>query len=221
MSYAKYLPYLCNDNPLGTITRKFGAQGHTGVDSITAPGKVWDVCAVCSATVDKVYTSETIGNVVQYSYDSVQGRVTFAYYHLGSVAVTAGQAVKLGTKVGVMGNTGSLCRGVHLHVSMWIDGILTDPEPYLAGQKALPAVKQTAIEGGGNLMIKKVSVSVGLWLRKAAPSGEKIVLMPLDTVLICGKTKTISGKTWAQAVATVSGTQYAGWCCVSSYTADI
>lgn len=47
MSYAKYLPYLCNANPLGRITRKFGAQGHTGVDSITFAGATdWSVCAV-------------------------------------------------------------------------------------------------------------------------------------------------------------------------------
>ena len=84
MSYAKYLPYLCNANPLGRITRKFGAQGHTGVDSITFAGATdWSVCAVCPAKVEKVYTSETVGNVVQYGYDSVKGRVTLAYYHLG------------------------------------------------------------------------------------------------------------------------------------------
>lgn len=221
MSYAKYLPYMCNANPLGTITCKFGAQGHTGVDSVTFPGATdWSVCAVCTATVDKVYTSETVGKVMQYGYDSVNGRVTLAYYHLGSTSVRAGQTVKLGTKVGVMGCTGSLCNGVHLHVSMWIGGNLVDPEPYLAGKKAFPAVKAGTTEGG-NLMIKKVTVAVGLWLRKAAPSGDKVVLMPAGTVLICGKTKTVNGKTWAQTVATVSGKQYTGWCCVSSYTADI
>lgn len=216
MSYAKYLPYVCNANPLGTITRKFGS-GHSGVDSVTAPGKVWDVCAVCDAVVDKVYWSDTLGNVVQYSYNSVDGTVTFAYYHLRSTAAEAGQAIKLGTKVGVMGNTGSASRGVHLHVSMWIDGVLTDPEPYLAGKKTLPAVGQK----GGDLMIRKVTAKVGLWLRKSAPSGEKIVLMPVDTVLICGATKTINGATWSQAVATVGGKEYAGWCCITGYTAEV
>jgi len=221
VSYAKYLPYACNSNPLGTITRKFGAQGHTGVDSITAAGIVWDVCAVCPATVDKVYTSATIGNVVQYGYDSVQGRVTFAYYHLGSTAVKAGQAVTLGTKVGVMGKTGSLCKGVHLHVSMWVAGNLVDPEPYLAGKKSFPVAKTAAGTEGSDIMIKKVTVAAGLWLREAAPSGDKLVLMPVGTVLICGKTKTVNSATWAQASVTVAGKNYAGWCCISSYTVDV
>ena len=221
MSYAKYLPYLCNANPLGRITRKFGAQGHTGVDSITFAGATdWSVCAVCPAKVEKVYTSEAVGNVVQYGYDSVKGRVTLAYYHLGKTLATAGQNVELGTKIGVMGDTGSLCRGVHLHVSMWIGGNLVDPEAYLAGKKAFPAVKAETTEGG-NLMIKKVNTAVGLWLRKAAPSGDKVVLMPVGTTLICGKTKTINGKTWAQTAATIAGKQYTGWCCISGYTSDI
>ena len=218
MSYAKYLPYVCNANPLGTVTKPFGG-GHTGVDSITAPGKVWDVCAACPATVDKVYKSITVGNIVQYGYDSISGRVTLAYYHLGSTCVKAGQAVTLGTKVGVMGCTGILCKGVHLHVSMWIAGNLVNPEPYLCSKKAFPAAATVANNEGGDLMIYKTTVNLNL--RAAAPSGALLVTMPTDTVLIGGATKTISGKTWAQAVCTVGGKQYAGWCCVTGYTAEV
>lgn len=100
MSYAKYLPYLCNANPLGRITRKFGAQGHTELTASNLRAQPdWSVCAVCPAKVEKVYTSEAVGNVVQYGYDSVKGRVTLAYYHLGKTLATAGQNVELGTKI--------------------------------------------------------------------------------------------------------------------------
>ena len=68
-------------------------------------------------------------------------------------------------------------------------------------------------------MICKTTVNLNL--RKSAPSGDVLVTIPSGTLLICGKTKTISGKVWAQAVATVKGKEYAGWCCITGYTAEV
>ena len=142
MKYNKYLPYCCNASTYGKITLKYGVNGHTGVDSITSAGKVWDVGAVCEATVKKIYWSNSLGNVVQYGYTSTLGEVVFAYYHLSKVYCQVGQKLKLGTKIGVMGNTGTLAKGVHLHVSMWIAGQLVDPELYLGSKKSLPQKRE-------------------------------------------------------------------------------
>nr|DAG28397.1 MAG TPA: peptidase [Caudoviricetes sp.] len=221
MSYAKYLPYLCNANPLGRITRKFGAQGHTGVDSITFAGATdWSVCAVCPAKVEKVYTSEAVGNVVQYGYDSVKGRVTLAYYHLGKTLATAGQTVELGTKIGVMGDTGSLCRGVHLHVSMWIGGVLVDPLPYLTGAKKLPVMQQSQINNaltgaheGEKYMIRKVTKALNLRSTRSLANNGNIVLkdMPVGTVFLVTDTVKEGGVTWGKVLVTIKGRTYAGW----------
>ena len=61
-------------------------------------------------------------------------------------------------------------------------------------------------------MIRKVTAT-GLNLRSGAGVSNAIVYgnMPVGTILICGETKTVSGATWAQVVATIGGKQYAGW----------
>ena len=49
-----------------------------------------------------------------------QGKHVFTrYWHLRSLAVTQGERVKMGQKIGVMGDTGN-ATGVHLHLEYWI-----------------------------------------------------------------------------------------------------
>jgi murein DD-endopeptidase MepM/ murein hydrolase activator NlpD len=55
--------------------------------------------------------------------------LTSAYYHMASLAVKAGDQVKLGQTVGVVGNTG-LSTGPHLHWETRILGVPVDPWPW-------------------------------------------------------------------------------------------
>lgn len=184
---------------------KYGVKGHSGVDSYTVAGTIWDVCAVCDATVTKVYYSSTVGNVVEYAY----GNVRIAYYHLGKVYTKIGAAVKLGTKIGVMGKTGALATGVHLHVSMWIDDKLVDPEPYMAGTKALP--KHMI---GGSDMVRKV-IRTDLNLRKGVGTGYGTYgFIPNGTLLNVTQTsKASNGSVWGKVTCKLSdGKEYTGWC---------
>ena len=146
MNYIKivpaWAPYALMNDPRGFISRRFGG-GHTGVDSV---GNEYGnrVCAVIGGTVGRVYSSPALGNVVEYG----MGNVRLAYYHLAKPLVKAGEPVQAGkTAIGVEGSTGSLATGKHLHVSLWIDGTLTDPEPYLCGKKNWPpdAALQSAV----------------------------------------------------------------------------
>lgn len=202
---AQYPPIACNTYKTGLITRKY-SWAHSGIDSCTIAGL--DVCAICDGTVQKVYWSTTHGNCIEYGYDGV----TVRYCHMAKITVKVGQALTKNQIVGQMGSTGTLARGLHLHVSLLLGGKLTDPEPYLKGTKPLPvaASKNTSI--GGNIMIRKVTAA-GLNLRSGAGVGNAVVYgnMPVGTILICGETKTVSGATWAQVVATIGGKQYAGW----------
>ncbi|MDD6174914.1 MAG: M23 family metallopeptidase [Firmicutes bacterium] len=130
----EWAPYALMKDRRGFISRCFG-NGHTGVDSV---GNEYGnrVCAVTGGTVGRVYTSPALGNVVEYG----AGNIRIAYYHLAKALVRAGETVQAGkTAIGVEGSTGSLASGKHLHVSLWIDGVLTDPEPYLCGKKRWPA----------------------------------------------------------------------------------
>lgn len=200
-----YPPILCNAYKLGLITRRYSAV-HTGIDSCTIAGL--DVCTICDATVQKVYKTVTHGNCIEYGYDGV----TVRYCHMANITVKVGAHLPKGAVVGQMGNTGTFARGIHLHLSLLLDGKLVDPEPYLKGQKKLPdpSAKNTFI--GGNLMIRKITNS-GLNLRSAAGVGNSIVYgsMPIGTILVCGATKKVRGATWAQVYALINGKQYCGW----------
>ena len=211
----KYPPYALMLDKRGFISRLYGGS-HSGVDSV---GNQWDnpVCAIIDGVVLQAYISASLGKVVVYG----AGRVKIAYYHLAKMSVKVGQTVTAGkTQIGVEGNSGSLSDGKHLHISIWIDDQLVNPLPYLCGTKAFPAADTaTDDKGGDDLMICKTTVNLNL--RKSAPSGDVIITVPSGTLLICGKTKTISGKVWAQAVAEVKGKTYAGWCCTTGYTAEV
>lgn len=205
--YSNWLPYAQMTDKRGFISRIYGG-GHSGVDSV---GNQFGnpVCAVINGKVTAVYTSITLGKVVEYT----SGIVRIAHYHMASTEVTVGQAVTAGkTILGVEGSTGTLATGKHLHTSMWLFGVLTDPEPYMSGSKELP--KNTSI--GGNIMIRKVTAK-GLNLRVAAGVWNSTVYasMPVGTILICGDTKTVNGATWAQVCTTINGKQYVGWSNIS------
>lgn len=200
-----YPPILCNQYTLGLITRRYSAV-HTGIDSCTIAGL--DVCTICDATVQKVYKTVTHGNCIEYGYDGV----TVRYCHMAKITVKVGAHLPKGAVVGQMGDTGTFARGIHLHLSLLLDGKLVDPEPYLKGKKKLPdpAAKNTFI--GGNLMIRKVT-NTGLNLRKGAGVWNGIVYgsMPVGTILICGETKKVGSATWAQVYTVIGGAQYTGW----------
>ena len=54
------------------------------------------------------------------------------YYHLSAVEVEAGQMVRTGDPIGKVGSTGFVT-GPHLHFTMSVNNIYTNPEQYLAG----------------------------------------------------------------------------------------
>lgn len=219
IEYKTYLPYGCNSNAYGKITLRFGVN-HTGVDSVTFNGsKDWSVCAICDATVTQVYVSPTVGNVVSYEVDSNRGHLKFSYYHLGKVYVKVGQKVSYKTKVGYMGRTGSLCKGVHLHVSLWANGKLTNPEPYVNG-----SIKITE-NGGASDMVRKVTAS-DLNLRPnigTAASNKPYGTIPVGTLL----NPQVTSAGWGKVTCKASdGKVHTGWCNLGSnwstpYTGEV
>ena len=206
ITHKNWLPYGLMSDKRGFISKKFGGT-HTGVDSV---GNQYDnpVCAVIDGKVLLVTKSQTLGNCVEYGNDKVR----IAYYHLKSVSVYVGQGIKVGTKIGVEGATGSLATGKHLHTSLWIDGYLTDPEPYLSGRREFP---KNIITTGENVMIRK-AIRADLNVRTGAgvsnPSYGKIKNGSNFFVYAGTETKTSDGATWAQVTAELAnGKQVTGW----------
>lgn len=206
--YKRWLPYAQMSDHRGFISQRYGDNGgHTGVDSVgnqlSNP-----VCAVLTGTVTDARWDAAYGNIVEYA----SGGVAIRYCHLASRKVKTGDPVTAGqTVVGIEGATGSLVRkgAKHLHTMLWINGKRVDPEPYLCGAKALSS-QNTSQED--DIMIRKVTAK-GLNLRKGAGVSNAIVYgnMPIDTILICGRTQKVGTATWAQVCATIGGTQYVGW----------
>jgi murein DD-endopeptidase MepM/ murein hydrolase activator NlpD len=94
---------------------------HTGSDYTVAFGEVY---APCDAEV--IHTGWDNGNghyIVlalgpPYDWDGIQGNAYMAFLHLSSINVTEKTRVKEGQKIGVSGDSGTNCRGPHLHLTL-------------------------------------------------------------------------------------------------------
>ncbi|RLL42923.1 M23 family metallopeptidase [Oceanobacillus piezotolerans] len=100
----------------------------TGVDIASIEGAAFDVLASLSGTVSEVKEDPLLGNVVALTHD--EGVVTY-YASLDEVAVTAGDEVKQGEKVGTAGkNLFGKDNGTHVHFEIRKDGQEVNPESY-------------------------------------------------------------------------------------------
>lgn len=103
-------------SPFGTRTLNGRACGHSGIDIVGVDST--EVRAVCGGKVlrsglvtDRANRTWEWGNYV--CVQSSDGML-FYYCHMDSRAVNAGETVRAGDKLGVMGNTG-YSFGAHLH----------------------------------------------------------------------------------------------------------
>jgi len=94
---------------------------HFGHDAISIKGDR-TVYASGDGNVIRCGMDSICGNVVAIKYEKCLNEntgksqdVIIRYFHLASISVKEGQAVTKDTKIGVMGKTGILSTGVHLH----------------------------------------------------------------------------------------------------------
>ena len=123
----------------GYVSSRFGSRwgrNHNGID-IAKSGTV-PVVASAAGVVSRANYSSSYGNVV-YINHYIDGQVyTTVYAHLRSMNVSAGQSVKKGQQIGLMGNTGRSF-GQHLHFEIYVGGWtasksnVVDPMKYLSG----------------------------------------------------------------------------------------
>ncbi len=105
---------------------------HNGIDLAAEAGT--SVCAAAEGTVYTVYEDETMGHTVVIRHQD--GYVT-CYSSLGEdVAVAPGDTVKLGQKIGTVGNSALLesALGDHIHFSVTRNDEPIDPQKFLAGE---------------------------------------------------------------------------------------
>ena len=99
----------------GIITGIFNpADGHFGVDLVAQPDEV--VKAALDGTVTmSTWTLET-GYVIQLQHDY---ELITVYKHNASLFKTVGEKVAAGDAIAIVGNSGELTTGPHLHFELW------------------------------------------------------------------------------------------------------
>lgn len=111
----------------GLVSDAFDSSSdHLGVDIVS------DANARISAVLDGIivfagFTLET-GNVV---YIQHQNNLISVYKHNAELLKNTGNKVKAGEAIAIIGNTGHLSSGPHLHFELWHNGIALNPELYI------------------------------------------------------------------------------------------
>ena len=96
---------------------------HYGIDIVASPKA--HITSVDDGTVIFAgYTIET-GNVISIQH---RDNIISTYKHASSLYKKLGDKVKIGEVIGIVGNTGTLSTGDHLHFEIWKDGEALDPE---------------------------------------------------------------------------------------------
>ncbi|PLX12267.1 MAG: peptidase M23 [Marinilabiliales bacterium] len=112
----------------GLVTNSFNpSENHFGTDIVTSSNKV------VSATLDGTiiianWTLET-GYVIQIQHDN---NLISVYKHNSELLKKVGNHVKAGEAIAIIGNSGELTSGPHLHFELWHNGTPIDPEDYVA-----------------------------------------------------------------------------------------
>ena len=112
----------------GTVTNRFDpVTRHYGTDIVSKPDEV--IKATLDGTVLLAnFTSET-GWVIGIQHSNN----LFSWYkHNSALLKKVGDFVKAGEVVAVIGNSGELSRGPHLHFELWFNVTAVDPQKYVS-----------------------------------------------------------------------------------------
>jgi len=130
-SNSKKLPSIANIHfftPLrGLITNKFNPKTeHLAVDIVGSLNS--RISSVLDGTV--VFAGWTMDT--GYSmYIQHENNIISAYKHNAELLKEVGDKVKAGDVIAIMGNSGELTTGPHLHFELWHNGTALDPETYI------------------------------------------------------------------------------------------
>jgi len=112
----------------GIVTNVFNsAKEHYGTDIVAGTGEV--VKATLPGTVTMSgWTIET-GNVIQVQHAD---NIISVYKHNAELLKHMGDRVKAGDPIAIIGNSGELTTGPHLHFELWYNGSPLNPQDYIS-----------------------------------------------------------------------------------------
>jgi murein DD-endopeptidase MepM/ murein hydrolase activator NlpD len=111
----------------GYVTDKFDInKNHFGIDIVgKANSRISSVLG--GSVLFAGWTQET-GNVIYILHDN---NLTSAYKHNAQLLKKTGDQVNAGEAIAIIGNSGELSTGPHLHFELWYLGKPIDPEKYI------------------------------------------------------------------------------------------
>ncbi|MBQ0024565.1 MAG: M23 family metallopeptidase [Bacteroidales bacterium] len=111
----------------GIVTQEFNKlAGHPFID-VTAPENT-SICSILDGTVISAEWNDKTGYTIQIQHDH---NIVSVYKHNEKLLRKAGDKVSAGTPVAIIGNTGELSTGTHLHFELWHNGEAVNPALYI------------------------------------------------------------------------------------------
>ncbi|WP_340111416.1 M23 family metallopeptidase [Maribellus mangrovi] len=111
----------------GVVTEHFNAEpDHFGIDIVSEVNA--RISSVLDGTV--IFSGWTLntGYVIYVQHES---DLVSVYKHNAELLKKTGDKVKAGEAIAIIGNTGELSSGAHLHFELWNNGTALDPEQFI------------------------------------------------------------------------------------------
>jgi len=111
----------------GLVTADFDpTMGHFGID-LTAPANEAVMATLDGVVILAAWTSET-GHIIAIQHRS--GLIS-VYKHNAILLKRTGDRVKAGEPIAIIGESGELSNGPHLHFELWVEGRPIDPKEHM------------------------------------------------------------------------------------------
>lgn len=103
-------------SPFGNREGEYSGM-HTGIDLVSNDKNIY---SAGNGIVTRSNVETEGGNVIEITHKDSSGREYVTQYaHLKERLVSVGDTVNVGDVIGIMGDTGTMASGVHLHFAMW------------------------------------------------------------------------------------------------------
>lgn len=103
-------------SPFGNREGEYSGM-HTGIDAVSSDKNIY---SAGNGIVTRSNVETEGGNVIEITHTDSSGREYVTQYaHLKERLVNVGDTVNVGDVIGIMGDTGTMASGVHLHFAIW------------------------------------------------------------------------------------------------------
>ncbi len=112
----------------GLVTNSFNTpSNHYGTDIVASNNEV--VKSTLEGTVVMATWTLETGWVIEVQHDN---NLISVYKHNAELLKRVGDYVKVGEPIAIIGNSGELTTGPHLHFELWHNGVPLNPEDYIS-----------------------------------------------------------------------------------------